>query len=171
MQESSKKYLAEFVYGATDGAITTFAIISGVMGAGLEPFIILILGVSNVLADGFSMASSNYLSSKSDKAMGNGHDKSSTKTALVTFGSFVLVGLVPLLPFIAKSLWRNIDFDEFMISIIFTLAAFIIIGVVRGTVTGKSRTKSSIETVVIGGIAAAIAYIVGHLLKVWIGLS
>lgn len=171
MQETSKKYLAEFVYGATDGTITTFAIISGVMGASLAPVIILILGVSNVLADGFSMASSNYLSSKSDKAMGNGGDKSSIKTAVVTFGSFVLVGLVPLMPFIVKSVWQDLKFNEFILSIIFTMAAFVIIGVIRGTVTGNSRTKSSIETVIIGGIAASIAYFVGHLLKVWTGLS
>jgi VIT1/CCC1 family predicted Fe2+/Mn2+ transporter len=171
MRGNTRKYLAEFVYGATDGAITTFAIISGVMGAGLEPIIILILGVSNVLADGFSMASSNYLSSKSDKDMGNGGDKSSIKTAVVTFGSFVLVGLVPLTPFIVKSIWKNLELNEFILSIIFTMVAFIIIGVIRGTVTGNSRTKSSVETVIIGGIAASIAYFVGHLLKVWTGLS
>lgn len=165
MRKNTQKYLAEFVYGATDGVITTFAIISGVMGAGISPVVILILGISNVLADGFSMASSNYLSSKSDKAVGNGDGKIPFKTAIVTFVSFVAVGLVPLLPFIGKALFKKLEFNEFLVSIIFTAAAFIIIGVVRGTVTNKSRTKSSIETILIGGLAAAIAYFVGHLLR------
>lgn len=58
-------YLSDFVYGGIDGAITTFAIVAGVVGASLSPAIILILGFANLLADGFSMAVSNYLSSKS----------------------------------------------------------------------------------------------------------
>ncbi len=171
MKDFSKKYLAEFVYGATDGAVTTFAIISGVMGASLSPVIVLILGVSNVLADGFSMASSNYLSAKSEKAVGNSHGKAPLKTAAITFGSFVLVGLVPLLPFIGKALFKSMDFNEFMVSGIFTAAAFVIIGIVRGTVTGQSRTKSSIETVLVGGLAASIAYFAGYALKHYAGLS
>ena len=56
-----EKYLTEFIYGAIDGTVTTFAIVAGVVGAGLSPGIVLILGFSNVLADGFSMASSNFL--------------------------------------------------------------------------------------------------------------
>lgn len=171
MLDVSKKYLAEFVYGATDGAITTFAIISGVMGAGLEPIIILILGVSNVLADGFSMASSNYLSAKSDQAMGNSDHKEPWRTAGITFGSFVLIGFVPLLPFIAKTFYKSAQFNEFLVSICFTALAFVIIGIVRGTVTNHSRIKSSLETLFVGGFAACIAYGVGYLLKNYIGLS
>ncbi len=49
----SERYLREFVYGAIDGTVTTFAIVSGVVGAGLSPSIVLILGLANVLADGF----------------------------------------------------------------------------------------------------------------------
>lgn len=57
-------YLADFVYGGIDGAITTFAIVAGVMGASLSSAIILILGLANLLADGFSMAASNYSATK-----------------------------------------------------------------------------------------------------------
>jgi vacuolar iron transporter family protein len=57
--------IEDFVYGATDGAVTTFAVVSGVVGASLSPSIILILGFANLFADGFSMAISNYLSAKS----------------------------------------------------------------------------------------------------------
>jgi len=54
----------DFVYGATDGAVTTFAVVAGVFGASLAPSIILILGFANLLADGFSMSIGNYLGSK-----------------------------------------------------------------------------------------------------------
>jgi VIT1/CCC1 family predicted Fe2+/Mn2+ transporter len=59
------KYSVEnFVYGAIDGAVTTFAIVTGVIGASLSPSIIIILGFANLLADGFSMAIGNYLAVK-----------------------------------------------------------------------------------------------------------
>lgn len=59
------KYSVEnFVYGAIDGAVTTFAIVTGVVGASLSPSIIIILGFANLLADGFSMAIGNYLAVK-----------------------------------------------------------------------------------------------------------
>lgn len=59
-------YVKDFVYGAIDGAVTTFAVVSGVAGAGLSSVVIIILGLGNILADGFSMAISNYLGTKAD---------------------------------------------------------------------------------------------------------
>ena len=57
--------IEDFVYGATDGAVTTFAIVAGVVGASLSPSVVLILGFANLFADGFAMAIGNYLSTKS----------------------------------------------------------------------------------------------------------
>ncbi len=59
-------YLRDWIYGGIDGAITTFAIVAGVVGANLSPAIVLILGVANLLADGFSMAASNYSGTKAE---------------------------------------------------------------------------------------------------------
>lgn len=59
------KYLGSAVYGASDGVVTTFAIVSGVVGAQLDPKIVLILGFANLFADGFSMAVGDYISEKS----------------------------------------------------------------------------------------------------------
>ncbi len=59
-------YLRDSVYGAIDGAVTTFAIVAGVVGAGLSPRVIIVLGIANVLADGFSMAAANYSGSKAE---------------------------------------------------------------------------------------------------------
>lgn len=60
-------YLGDFVLGAVDGAVTTFAIVSGVAGAGLPKHVAIVLGLANLLADGFSMAVGNYLSTKTDR--------------------------------------------------------------------------------------------------------
>ena len=46
-----KSYLGEFVYGAIDGAVTTFAVVAGATGANLPSTVILILGFANLFAD------------------------------------------------------------------------------------------------------------------------
>ncbi|KAF3299190.1 MULTISPECIES: VIT1/CCC1 transporter family protein [Lactobacillales] len=59
-------YVKSMVYGGLDGIITTFAVVSGVTGGALDFQIVIILGFSNLLADGLSMAVGDYLSSKSE---------------------------------------------------------------------------------------------------------
>lgn len=59
-------YLRDWVYGGIDGAVTTFAIVAGVVGANLEPRVVLILGAANLLADGFSMAAANYSGTRAE---------------------------------------------------------------------------------------------------------
>ncbi|MDP3766313.1 MAG: VIT1/CCC1 transporter family protein [Nanoarchaeota archaeon] len=61
------QYLGEFVYGAVDGAVTTFAVVAGSAGAALSPGIVIILGFANLIADGFSMASGNFLSERTQR--------------------------------------------------------------------------------------------------------
>ena len=57
-------YLRDYVYGAIDGTITTFAVVSGAAGASLSSRVVIILGLANLLADGFSMAVGNFLSTR-----------------------------------------------------------------------------------------------------------
>ena len=68
-----EKYLPEVVYGSMDGIVTTFAVIAGSAGADLSINIILILGISNLLADGLSMSIGSYLSKKSEQDNYNKH--------------------------------------------------------------------------------------------------
>ena len=58
--------LKDVVFGANDGIVTTFAVVAGVTGASLSPFVILALGFANLIADGFSMATGNYLGTQSE---------------------------------------------------------------------------------------------------------
>jgi vacuolar iron transporter family protein len=60
----SPSYLHDFIYGAVDGAVTTFAVVAGVAGADLDDTVVIILGGANLIADGFSMAVSNFLGSR-----------------------------------------------------------------------------------------------------------
>ena len=55
-----------FLVGAIDGIVTTFAIVSGVAGAGLSSGIVIVLGIANLLGDGFSMGVSDYLGTRAE---------------------------------------------------------------------------------------------------------
>jgi len=59
-------YLPDFIYGAIDGTVTTFAVVSGVAGAELSSSIVIILGFANLIGDGFSMAASNYVGTRTE---------------------------------------------------------------------------------------------------------
>jgi len=64
---SQGRYIAPAVYGASDGIVTTFAVVAGAQGAGLSPLVVLVLGFANLFADGFSMAVGDYISDKSER--------------------------------------------------------------------------------------------------------
>ena len=170
----AKKYLPEFVYGGVDGSITTFAVVAGATGASLSSAIVLILGFANLFADGFSMTVSNYLSTKSQVEVNRDHKKLNgknlefkhpVKTALATFISFVVIGLIPLLSFLFALFIPALEEKSFFYSFILTGIALLFVGAVKGEVVKKHPVKASLETLFIGGIAAIIAYSVGYLLR------
>ncbi|MDX1753298.1 MAG: VIT1/CCC1 transporter family protein [Salinimicrobium sediminis] len=63
----NKDYISEFVYGGIDGAITTFAVVAGAEGASLGISVVIILGLANLIADGFSMSVGNFFSTKAER--------------------------------------------------------------------------------------------------------
>ena len=213
-------YLRDWIYGGIDGSVTTFAVVSGVVGAQLSPIIIVIMGFANLLADGFSMAASNFLGTKAEhddrqrlEAIEHRHielapegereevrqifarkgftgadldrvvelitadrqrwvqtmladeyglpqeARSPWLAALSTFSAFLVCGLAPLLPFLF-SMKSAIVFSTFL-----TGAVFFLIGSVKSRWSSASWWRSGLSTLFVGGIAAALAYVVGVLLK------
>lgn len=159
------EYIGDLVYGANDGIITTFAIVAGVAGANLSPIIVVILGVSNLIADGFSMASSNYLARKSEKeylhrlGSENFSHKNPIKNATATFVAFVLAGAVPLIPYVLGVTENTFDYAILATSIIlFT------VGSLRARVTGINWLRAGFEMLFVGALAAFVAYFIGALL-------
>lgn len=213
--------LRDAVYGAIDGAVTTFAIVAGVAGAGLSPFIVVVLGLANVLADGFSMAAANYSGTKaeldnikrirkieeqhirdyprgewlevreilSQKGLSGpvldqatdaitqdrdswisimmegeyglgGIEPRPLRAAGVTFLSFLLAGMVPILPFLF-----GIE-AAFGMSVSMTMAVFFTIGAMKSHWSLSPWWRSAAETMLIGGAAAGLAYAVGNLFEI-----
>ncbi|MBA9077179.1 MULTISPECIES: VIT1/CCC1 transporter family protein [Rufibacter] len=220
------EYLKDLVYGAVDGAVTTFAVVSGVAGANLSPQIVVVLGLANLFADGFSMAISNYLGTKAEQqqllkrqqeimveitqhpdrareqvmqlyatkglqgsmleqavqvitatpalwadallqdAHGGGSLKTSPhKAALATFGAFLGIGALPVLPFLVNYFFSAPLSHPFWWSSVSTGVAFFGIGALKSRFVNKKWVWSGLETLLLGGAAASLAYLVGTLLK------
>ncbi len=219
-------YLGEFVYGGIDGSVTTFAVVAGAAGAGLDATVVIILGFANLIADGFSMSVGSYLSNKSELQNYEKHKKveywevdhmperekeeireiyaqkgfegelldkvvavitadkdrwvdvmmkeelemiPSAKSPLamggVTFFSFLLVGLIPLLAYVYDYFSSTQTTHLFLISSVLTGFAFASIGLLKSFVTQTTRWKGMLETLFLGASAAVLAYFVGNILE------
>ena len=75
---------------------------------------------------------------------------------------FLLRYAIPLVPFFFSSLNPS---HMFAFSAALTAIAFTVVGFVKGVVLGQSRARSSLETLLIGGAAAALAYLAGAWLR------
>jgi VIT1/CCC1 family predicted Fe2+/Mn2+ transporter len=224
-QPPGRSYLKDAIYGGVDGAVTTFAVVSGVAGAGLSPSIVIILGVANLVGDGFSMAAGNYLGTRAENQQferlreierkhikhcpdgereeirqifrGQGfegtmledavhaitadesrwvdimlhneyglslHRNSPTLAATMTFVSFMFVGAVPLLPFLIQWL-RGGNVSQFWVSATLTGIAFFAIGAIKASFVAQRWWWSGGETLLVGSLAALLAYLCGYLLS------
>jgi VIT1/CCC1 family predicted Fe2+/Mn2+ transporter len=63
----SVSHLRDWIYGGIDGAVTTFAIVAGAVGADLSSRVVLILGIANLVGDGFSMAAGNFSGTNAER--------------------------------------------------------------------------------------------------------
>jgi VIT1/CCC1 family predicted Fe2+/Mn2+ transporter len=159
------EYLKDAVFAANDGIITTFAVVAGSTGASFSSNIVLILGFANLFADGFSMASGNYLGTKSEieyeKVNGQNDHTHGTpaKVALVTFIAFISAGILPLLPYVL-----NLQKSFFLSTAIVVLSLFAV-GASRGKFIKKNLFASGIEMLSVGGFAAVVAFVTGEVLK------
>lgn len=216
------KYIGDLVYGANDGIITTFAIIAGASGASFPPIVVVILGLSNILADGISMGASNFLGKKSEQDYAKAQrekeaweiehlkeleeeeireifekkgftgkdlekavkiitsnkdiwidtmmkeelgitieDKDDPKKhGLATFVAFTAAGFFPLLSYLIPG--TN---NHFLISSIVSGFTLFIVGALRTLITTVSFIRGGLEMLIVGSLAASVAYLVGALLE------
>ncbi|MCX6735413.1 MAG: VIT1/CCC1 transporter family protein [Candidatus Peregrinibacteria bacterium] len=223
-------WIADFVYGGIDGAVTTFAVVAGVEGASLAVPIILILGFANLFGDGFSMSIGKYLSDKAnleqyekirqiefrhltektDHEIGEVRDIMKTygfkgkdleravevitsnpegwvdlmmrnefnmtnenvnpmRGALITFFSFITVGFIPLIGYTFKAFVSFSDKEMFYITAVTTLLGLFFVGTIKSKFSMRNWFVCGIETALIGGMAATIAYLVGYFIKNLVG--
>ncbi len=176
MKNSFTRYISEFVYGAVDGTVTTFAVVAASAGAGISSGVVLVLGLANLIADGFSMGSSAYLAASSehkDSARNTKKRASPKVIGIITFLAFLAVGSVPILPYLFDVVGKLQTSPEllFYISMTATATAFVAVGYVKGKISKENPLKSAVITLLLGGIAASLAYIAGDVLSSWLGVN
>ena len=89
-------------------------------------------------------------------------------SAAATFVSFVIAGSLPLAPFVIGLAGTEIPAAAWW-SVVLTLVVFAAIGTVKGALVGRRRARSALETVAVGGLAAAIAFVIGVGLRGLVG--
>ena len=156
---TARHYIRDLVYGASDGIVTTFAVVSGVAGGALSPTAVLVVGAANLAADGLSMGVGNFLSIRAHeraRAAENLPEEEAfpSKHGLATFAAFVIAGSVPLLPYLA-----HFDAgDAVAWSVGLTLSTMFGLGAARGFATDEIWWKAGLESLVMGSVVAAAAY-------------
>ncbi len=222
-------YVQDIVYGANDGIITTFAVVSGVAGARLAPYVVIVLGFANVLADALSMGLGNYLSIRSkrdnyhrvlkeemteiqqipeiereevreiyrakgfsgvdletvtriitadkrvwaDTMMREEHGLAPEDTSrpvlhgFVTFVAFIVFGSIPILSYILPVA----DASRFTVTIVATGIALLVVGLLRSWITRERMFKGPLEILSIGAVCAVAAYVVGVMLRGFVGTA
>lgn len=153
-----RTYLPDLVYGANDGIVTTFAIVAGIVGASLPNRIVLILGFASLLADGLSMGTSNYLSKRSEVDARVGRRTAARHGSATAIG-FVLPGAVPLLAYLLPLPQTA----RFPVAAVLTLATLFGVGAGRSFATDGRWWRNGLEMLLVGTLAAGLAYGIGTL--------
>ncbi|NCS97445.1 MAG: hypothetical protein GW762_02560 [Candidatus Pacebacteria bacterium] len=166
----NQQFIKPAVFGATDGIITTFAVVASVAGAGLSPSIVLIMGIANMLGDGVSMGLGDYLGERSERLATKSREVSGVwKTGLVTFIAFVIAGIFPLLPYFFQTLGLfGVSDNQFELSIISTALTLFFVGSLRTIIIPRAWWKNGFEMLFIGATAASVAFLFGFLVDKFI---
>ena len=151
-------YLPDLVYGANDGIVTTLVVIASVSGAAMSSTVILILGMANLLADGFSMGTSNVLAVRSTlSAATRPRLRAASRNGAATFAAFVVAGLLPLSAYIAPFA----DESRLAAASVFAAMALFGIGACRALFSDRQWLIAGLEMLTLGAIASVVAYAVG----------
>ena len=163
-----RRYLPDLVYGANDGIVTTLVVIASVAGAAMSTKVILILGFANLLADGFSMGTSNILSVRSTvTAATRPRLWDASRNGFATFAAFVIAGLLPLSAYLLPLANER----RLPAACIFAATALFGIGACRAFVSDRPWLVAGLEMLIIGAIASMVAYVVGATAAAVVGAS
>ena len=222
--KGASRFMKSFVFGALDGIVSTFAVVSGASGGSFSTEVILALGLSSLVADAMSMGVGDALSSKGEmeaalrerereawefqnypsgeiremvaiyeeKGMSEEDARLVVRTlskyedvfvdlmvrdelglevpseddnpwldGLVTFVSFVAFGFVPLLAYVALSPLSLGGDDLFVTACCLTAVTLFALGAIKSSLTSRHWLGSGFETFCIGGMVAAVSYLIG----------
>lgn len=158
----NKDYLRSSVFGFEDALVSTTGVVIGIStGTSNIKFIILACLVT-IAVEAISMAAGQFLSERTlHQIEGAKHKDNLIIGSVIMFFSYFLGGLIPVSP---------IFFLPLPIAIlpVLFLAFFglFVLGYIKGLIVEISPTRSALEMLTIGGLAAIMGVIAGYFLKV-----
>lgn len=156
-------YFRSVMFGLQDGLVSTTGVVVGISAGVSDPAIIILAAFVAVTVEASSMAAGQYSSEKAVHQM----DKSGKHKDVLIIGaslmflSYLLAGLVPILPFLIFP-----PDSARIISIAAALTTLFVIGYFKGKFVEHKAFRSATEMLIIGGLATAIGLLVGTFLKV-----
>ncbi len=156
-------YIRNFIFGVEDSLVSTVGLLSGVAIAGVPRSTIFLTGVVLIFVEAFSMGAGSFLSeSSADEYMsGRTQDGRSFKLGTLMFVSYFIAGFIPLFPYVLFE-----TAEAFSISIVCSLVALFVLGLIGGRVTGRHVVKHGIRMLVVGGLAIGVGILAGQIVGV-----
>ena len=148
----AKSYLRPLILGSVDGIITSFVIIAGGIAGDVSKNSVIVIGFSSLIADAFSMGTSEYLSSRTEHAT-----KKSIIHGFSCFISFVFFGIIPLIVYSVSSVF------ELGSSILAFIVCLIMMALLKSYILNTFILSSLLEIILLGSVAGGIAYGVAFL--------
>ena len=156
-------YLRSALFGLQDGLVSTTGVVVGISTGVSNKEIVILAAFVAVAVEATSMAAGQYSSEKAvhqlDKT--GKHTDSVMLGAIIMFVSYLLAGLIPIIPIILFN-----QSEARILSVIFAFIGLFIIGFIKGKIVDHHAFRSAIELFVIGATATTIGLVVGHFLKV-----
>jgi len=161
---TARHYIRDLVYGANDGLITTFAVVSGVAGGGLSHLAVLVIGAANLAADGVSMGVGNLLAIRAEERARETDglpelEAYPWKHGLATLLAFVIAGIAPLVPYVLPIEPQG----RLAMSTGLTFGGLFVLGATRAVITRDRWWRTGLETLLLGAVVALAAYGAGLL--------
>lgn len=82
--------------------------------------------------------------------------KRALQSAITISTAYVVGGLIPLSPYL---ILKNTQ-ESLMVSVMVTMVALLVFGYIKGAFTGGGKRRSAIQTLIVGGLAAGVAFAV-----------
>lgn len=155
-------YLHSGFFGVEDSLVSTTGALAGIAVSAASKEAILVTALVIIAVESTSMAASEFISEETEEDVEKEKMPASPlMSGLIIFVGYVVAGMIPLTPYLLLPHLQAIP-----VSIVAALIGLFFLGIYKGKVSHKSPTRSAIEVLIIGGVAAAIGLAVGLIFKV-----
>jgi len=165
LDEERLQYVGSMVLGLNDALVELTGALAGLTFALQHTRLVALAGLITGIAASLAMASSEYLSTKSDE--GEGEGRSPIKSALYTGGAYIVTVALLIAPYLL--------FADYFVCLGLTLAMAVLIILVFNYYIAVARDldfrRRFVEMASISMGVAALSFGIGYLIRAWLGVD